>query len=49
MSNADENKVKLQEWLIRFDGQIKHSETYLDKDIYHQTIKENRNKDKSTN
>ena len=43
MNNAKDNNFKLQEWVVRFDGQIKHSETFLDKDEYHKNIKENLN------
>ena len=43
MTNAKDNKVKLQEWVVRFDGQIKHSEIFLDNDEYHKNIKEKEN------
>tara|TARA_Y100001968_G_C19258637_1_gene668090 strand:+ start:783 stop:917 length:135 start_codon:yes stop_codon:yes gene_type:complete len=43
MSNAKDNSLKHQEWVIRFDGQIKHSEKFLDKDDYNKDIKENLN------
>tara|TARA_B100000700_G_C14239435_1_gene487424 strand:+ start:356 stop:493 length:138 start_codon:yes stop_codon:yes gene_type:complete len=35
MTGLDEKNIKLQEWVVRFDGQINHSEMMIEKDCYH--------------
>ena len=40
----DENKgkeIKLQEWVVRFDGSIKQSEKSISSDVYHNKMNNN--------
>ena len=38
MSEPETKDIKLQEWVVRFDGQITHSETTLESESYHQDL-----------
>ena len=39
MHNKQEQKIKAQEWVIMFDGQIKKSEQEIDSDEHHLEVK----------
>ncbi len=39
MDGKKEQKIKAQEWVVMFDGQIKRSEKLIDADQHHLEIK----------
>ena len=38
MTGSDEKKLKFQEWVVRFDGKIKQSETLINSSEYHEKL-----------
>tara|TARA_B100000700_G_C14755191_1_gene719426 strand:- start:348 stop:488 length:141 start_codon:yes stop_codon:yes gene_type:complete len=38
MTESTKDNIKLQEWTVRFDGQISHSEKMINSDIYHKNV-----------
>ena len=38
-----EQKIKAQEWVVMFDGQIKRSEKEIDADEHHLEVKSHKN------
>ena len=38
-TKQDSNSIKMQEWTVMFDGDIRHSEKHIESDDYHQEIK----------
>ncbi len=38
MTESDKKDIKLQEWIVMFDGQINHSEMILESDSYHNDL-----------
>ena len=43
MKSVENNIIKFQEWIVRFDGQISHSEKFLDRDTYQEHLKNVKN------
>ena len=39
MINLETKFVKCQEWIVRFDGKIKKSETLINSDQYHKDLR----------
>ncbi|WP_320664980.1 hypothetical protein [Prochlorococcus sp. MIT 1223] len=40
MTTPEKSEIKLQEWIVRFDGQIKQSEEIIDTQEYHENLKQ---------
>ena len=40
MSEPEKRDIKLQEWIVRFDGQITHSEINIESETYHNDLVE---------
>ncbi len=38
MNNSERNQIKCQEWVVRFDGQIKQSEKLINIEEYHKNL-----------
>ena len=43
MSIKKEQKIKAQEWVVMFDGQIKKSEKEIDTNEHHQEVNNQKN------
>tara|TARA_Y100001968_G_scaffold280565_1_gene277149 strand:+ start:22500 stop:22640 length:141 start_codon:yes stop_codon:yes gene_type:complete len=40
MSIDKKDFIKVQEWIVRFNGEIKHSEKLIDKEKYYKHLKD---------
>ena len=40
MSSPEKRQLKLQEWIVRFDGQVRQSEEIIDTQEYHENLKQ---------
>ncbi len=38
MAETEKKDIKLQEWIVRFDGQITHSEMNIESETYHNDL-----------
>ena len=38
MNNSPKKLIKVQEWVVRFDGKIKHKEEFIAKEEYHKKL-----------
>tara|TARA_B100000965_G_scaffold85097_1_gene68691 strand:- start:3934 stop:4068 length:135 start_codon:yes stop_codon:yes gene_type:complete len=43
MDDQKEQKIKAQEWVVMFDGQIKKSETAIDSSEHHNKVNSQKN------
>ncbi len=41
MTETKDSNLKLQEWVVRFDGEVKHSEKFIDKEEYYKKCFDN--------
>ena len=40
MDNLKTNQIKIQEWIVRFDGQIRQSQKLIETQEYHEKLED---------